>query len=93
MLRPSGDDGFVAHLSRPAPVARTRKPPAVHVAVGVSEAGVSLASQSHAVQDFSVGQLERYKCLSFRSDQRLGNGGFVGRLQPGEDRLPGRRRL
>ena len=30
--------------------------------------------------------------LEVRSDQRLGNGGFVGRLQPGEDRPPGRRR-
>ena len=35
----------------------------------------------------------RHKRPSFRSDQWLSNGGFLGRLQPGEDRPPGRRRL
>ena len=42
---------------------------------------MSLASQSEALQDFSVGQLKRHKCLSFRSDQRLSNGGFVGQAR------------
>ncbi len=70
----SGDDGFAAHLSRLAslsPGLRSRRPFTSRWVF--REAGVSLASQSDAVWDFSVGQLERHKCLSFRSDRRSGS--------------------
>jgi hypothetical protein len=88
-----GDDGVAAHRSRlanPSPALRSRRPFTSRWVC--REAGVSLARQCDAVSDFFVGHLKRHKELSFRSDQRLSNGGFVGRPQPGEDRPLGCRR-
>jgi hypothetical protein len=85
----SGDGGFAAHLSRRASLSPGLRVVRSRRGGCVGRPGYPLASQSDAVWDFSVGQLKRHRCLSFRSDQRFSNGGFVGRLQPGEDRPPG----